>query len=301
MRVDCHVHVLPAGYRDALGAIWLPPAGLEDLEAMMERHATDAAVLSIGPPGVNISGLAPAKLARLANDGLAEVMRGQPRRFAALAALPLPDLDAALAELERAYDELSLDGVLLLTSVDGIYVGDRRWDALFDALEERSAYVFLHPVDPPQPPPLDHPSWLYELPVETLRAAANLVYSGTLERCPRIRLQLAHLGGAVPFLAHRLALLAEGDQDARARAPRGALEYLGRLYYDTGMANNAPALAATQMVTAPQHIVFGTDWPYVPLPDGDPAPGLEVLGAELRAAVEGENAFALVPRLRPGG
>ncbi|MGH2893443.1 MAG: amidohydrolase family protein, partial [Solirubrobacteraceae bacterium] len=214
MRIDTHAHVHPPAYREALGDAPLPPMGLAALEAAMERHEIDAAVISTGPPGAFLGPGADGRdLARRANDGLAEIVRDQPRRFAAVGTLPLPDVGAALAELDRMYDELSLDGVLLLTNLGGTYLGDPAWEALFAALDERRAYVFIHPGLPPHPLPLPHPVWMYEFPFETVRAVTNLIYSGTLERHPRIRFQLAHLGGAVPFLAHRLASLADREPE----------------------------------------------------------------------------------------
>jgi predicted TIM-barrel fold metal-dependent hydrolase len=272
---------------------------LAGLQEAMERHAIDAAIISTGPPGAFLGPAADGRdLARRANDGLAEIVAAQPRRFAAVANLPLPDVDAALAELDRAYDELSLDGVMLLTNLAGTYLGDPAWEPLFAALDERGAYVFIHPGLPPHPLPLPHPVWLYEFPFETVRAVANLIYSGTLERHPSIRFQLAHLGGAAPFLAHRIASLADREPERADAAPAGALAYLERLYYDTGLTNNFPALAATREVAPLAHVVFGTDWPYAALPEsGDPAPDLDALGAEGRSAVEFANAAALVPRL----
>jgi predicted TIM-barrel fold metal-dependent hydrolase len=272
---------------------------LSELEEAMERHRIDAAVISTGPPGAFVGpGGDGRDLARRANDGLAEIVAAQPQRFAAVATLPLPDVDAALVELDRVYDELSLDGILLLTNLAGTYVGDPAWEPLFAALDERGAYVFVHPGLPPHPLPLPHPVWMYEFPFETVRAVASLIYSGTLERHPAIRFQLAHLGGAAPFLAHRIASLADREPERADQAPAGALAYLRRLYYDTGLTNNAPALAATREVTSLDHIVFGTDWPYAALPDsGDPAPDLDVLGVDGRSAVEFANAAVLVPRL----
>jgi predicted TIM-barrel fold metal-dependent hydrolase len=302
VRIDTHAHVHPPAYREALGDAPLPPMTLAALEEAMERHQIDAAVISTGPPGAFRGPAADGReLARRANDGLAEIVAAQPRRFAAVATLPLPDVDAALDELHRVYDELSLDGVMLLTNLAGTYLGDPAWDPLFAALDERGAYVFVHPGLPPHPLPLPHPVWLYEFPFETVRAVANLIYSGTLERHPSIRFQVAHLGGAAPFLAHRIASLADREPERAGQAPAGALAYLDRLYYDTGLTNNAPALAATREVTSLDHIVFGTDWPYAALPEsGDPAPDLDVLGAHGRAAVELANAAALVPRLVEG-
>lgn len=299
MRIDCHAHVMPPAYRAALGELPLPPTTLDGLQAAMERHQIDAAVISTGPPGAFLGDRGrPAELARLANDGIAEIVHAQPRRFAGLATLPVPDVDGALAELERAYDELKLDGVMLLSNVAGTYLGDPVWEPLMEALDARGAYVFVHPGFPPHALPLPHPVWLYEFTFDTVRAAANLIYSGTLERHPRIRFQLAHLGGAVPMLAHRLASLADREPEEASRAPAGALAYLRRLYYDTGLTNNLPALASALEITDVGHIVFGTDWPYAALPPGggDPAPGLDALG-ERRAAVEAGNAAALVPRL----
>jgi predicted TIM-barrel fold metal-dependent hydrolase len=300
MRVDCHAHVLPPAYRVALGDMPLPPTRLEDLKEMMARYAVDAAVISTGPPGAFIGDpSAGPELARLANNGIAEIVRAEPRTFAGLATLPLPDVDSGLRELERSLDELGLDGVMLLSNVAGIYLGDQRFEPLMNALNDRGAYVFIHPGFPPQAPPLPHPVWLYEFTFETVRAVTNLIYTGTLERYPQIHLQLAHLGGAVPFLAHRLASLADREPGLAAEAPAGALAYLRDLYYDTGLANNEPALAATLKIASADQVVFGTDWPYASLPaaGGDPAPGLDVLGAQTRAAIEFENAAALVPRL----
>lgn len=302
MRIDAHAHIHPPAYREALGPLPLPPTTLDGYRTAMESHGIDAAVISVGPLGAFVGEAGdPPALARVANDGIAEIVGAEPQRFAGLATLPLPDIDAALAEVARAYDELALDGVMLLSNVAGTYLGDPALEPLLAALDERAAYVFVHPGFPPHALPLGHPVWLYEFPFETVRATANLIYSGAFERHRRIRWQLSHLGGAAPFLAHRLASLADREPPLATAAPEGALTYLRRLYYDTGLANNGPALAATREVTEPDHIVFGTDWPYAALPPegGDPAPGLEVLSANERRAVDGANIAALVPRLAP--
>jgi predicted TIM-barrel fold metal-dependent hydrolase len=290
-RIDMHAHVLPEPYLRALDSpVPLPPAPLAALEETMERFEVDAAVVSTGPPGAPT-----AEVARIANEAIAEIVRGAPERFAGLALVPLPDVDAALEELEHALDTLGLDGVLLLTNVAGVYLGDGSFDPLLAELDRRGAYTFVHPWVPPYKPPLEHPVWLYEFPFDTTRAMANLVYSGSFERFPRIRWQVSHLGGAATFLAHRIASLADREPALAEAAPAGAVEYLRRLYYDTGLANNAPALAAALEVTSLDHIVFGTDWPYLSLPaEGrDPAPDLP---ERSRRQIEGANAGALVPR-----
>ena len=273
---------------------WSPELTFE----LMERHDIDQAVLSLSPPGVSFGdqGLAD-ELARMVNETTAELVQAHPDRLGGMAILPLPDVDRAIAEITYALDHLHLDGVMLLSNVLGTYLGNPLWDGLFDELDRRGAYVLIHPHAPPYALPLGHPIWLYEYPFDATRAVVELIYSGTLERCRNIRLQLSHLGGTAPFLAHRIASLAARQPLQAAAAPAGAIEYLRWFYYDTGLADNDVALAATRLVAPLERIVFGSDWPYAPLPaSGDPAPGLAILGAD-RPAVDAGNAAALVPRL----
>jgi predicted TIM-barrel fold metal-dependent hydrolase len=304
MRVDTHLHLVPDDYRAilderGLSALPLPPWSLEMTEEFLDRYEIDAAVLSLGPPGVwfGDAGLA-AELARMVNEATADLVRAAPQRYAGLAVLPLPDVDAALAELSHALDVLELDGVALLSNLGGIYPGDERLEPVWAELDRRGAYVFLHPAAPPHPPPLpQHPIWLYEFPFDTTRAIVSLIYSGTLDRASGLRLQLAHLGGTAPFLAHRIASLAAREPDKAAAASLGALAALARCWYDTGLSNHASAVEATTAVVPIERIVFGSDWPYAALPEsGDPAPELDALG-DRRALVDSANAAALVPRL----
>jgi 6-methylsalicylate decarboxylase len=303
VRIDAHIHLLPDEYRSevmrrAVVPFALPPWSLELTEELMARHDIGAAILSLSPPGVwfGDAGLA-ADLARMVNERTAAVVRSDRSRFAGLAVLPLPDLDGAMAELSHALDVLGLDGVALLSNVEGIYHGDPAWAPLWDELDRRGAYVFIHPTAPPHALPLpDHPIWLYEFTFDTTRTVANLIYSGTLERCRKARIQVAHLGGTAPFLAHRIASLAAREPERAALAPGGALAALARLYYDTGLSNNRLAVETTLQVAPVGQIVFGTDWPYAALPaSGDPSPEFEELAVD-RSLIDSQNAGALVPR-----
>jgi 6-methylsalicylate decarboxylase len=307
VRIDTHVHLVPDGYgaiieQRSLSPLPLPPWSLEMTEEFMHRHDIDAAVLSLAPPGVwfGDAGLA-AELARIVNESTAELVRAAPQRFAGLAALPLPDIDASLAELSHALDVLGLDGVALLSNVDGIYPGDERLAAVWDELDRRGAYVFLHPAAPVAVPALPHhPIWLYEFTFDTTRAVVNLIYSGTLERAKGLRLQIAHLGGTTPFLAHRIASLAAREPEQAAAASSGALAALARCWYDTGLSNHTSAIEATAALVPFERILFGTDWPYAALPaSGDPAPELDAFG-DRRPLLDAANAAALVPRLLRG-
>jgi predicted TIM-barrel fold metal-dependent hydrolase len=304
-RIDAHIHLIGDGYRAALErggelAYPLPPWSPQLTLGFMDRYAIDAAVISPSPPGVFFGDQGQAReLARLCNEETAQLIASAPGRFAGLAILPLPDAEDAVAELAYALDELDLDGVILLSNVAGTYPGDPAWESLFAELDRRGAYVFLHPHETATPSPLPAmPVWLAEFPFDTTRAVVNLIYSGTLERYPAIRLQLAHLGGTVPFLARRIASLAERDPELAARAPAGARAYLQRLYYDTGLTDDRVAFEAARETAPFEHLVFGSDWPYMALPEGgDPAPGLGFLATEERQALDGAHVAALVPRL----
>jgi predicted TIM-barrel fold metal-dependent hydrolase len=303
MRIDAHAHVLPRDYIDAIpqpgGNLPKPPiVTVEMLEGVMERYAIDRAVVSVGPPGLFFGDQGQAnELGRLVNETMAAIRDRDPGRFAALGMVPLPSVDAALAELAHLLDTLSLDGVILTTHIGGTYLGDPAYEPLMAELDRRGAYVFLHPTIPPNGVVLGHPAWLYEFPFDTVRAVANLIYTGTFERYRAIRWQIAHLGGAALFLAHRIASLADREPDQAQAAPAGTLEYLSRLYYDTGLSNNEIAVQSARMVAPFDHLVFGTDWPYLAMPQapGDPAPGLAYLGEE-RAALDAAHIGALVPR-----
>ena len=305
-RLDLHAHVIPDAYRELLVAPdgrrpLVASASLEDLDANMGRYAIDACVISVGPPGAYLGDQARAnEIARAANESLADIVRGDPGRFAGLAVLPLPDVDAAIEELTYALDHLDYDGVLLFSNVAGMYLGDPAWDRLYAELDRRAAYVFVHPAAPPYALPLAeaHPVWLYEFPFDTTRALAQLIFSGTLERYPTIRFQFAHLGGVAPFLANRLGSLAEREPALAKDATAGVAEYLRRQYYDTGLSQSVPAIRTTLSITSLEHIVFGTDWPYAALPDrgNDPAPELSALTSSEREAINWRNAVALIPR-----
>lgn len=300
-----HCHTVPREYLTELrrlGEDLSPPLPVADAEAIgltMERRSIDAAVISLSPPGVWFGdpGLA-RELSRLVNESIAGMVREQPARFAGLVTLPLPVVDAAVAEIAYGLDVLGLDGVALHSNVDGIYLGDPEFEPVFEELDRRGAYAFVHPNPPPTPSPkADVPPWVVEFPFDTTRAVVDLIYSGTLERFPNVRLQLAHMGGATPFLAHRIAEWAGRVPERADAAPAGALAYLRRLYYDTGLANNTIAVAAVHQLAGIEKIVFGTDWPFLAESDDfDLTAGLGLSETE-RALIEHTNAAALVPRL----
>ena len=214
-RIDLHYHIIPKPYVDALGERgirgptytrfpnWSPEKTLRH----MDRNRVQIAVTSLSTPGVWFGevGLA-RRLSRLCNEFQAQMMADHPGRFGSLAFLPLPDVEGALRELEYALDDLEHDGVALLSDTEGCYLGDPEYEELFAELNRRKAVVFIHPHDEPERARrYDLFSPLLEWPVHTTRAVIDLLYSGRLARYPDIRYILAHGGGSVPYLAHRIA------------------------------------------------------------------------------------------------
>jgi 6-methylsalicylate decarboxylase len=274
--IDVHHHFLPAAYCEAVGRAGLdPPDGMPRLPDWSEDEALrfldttgiETAYLTISSPGVTLEGTEAAHLARLCNDAAAELIVRHPDRFGSFAALPLPDVDASLAEVGRALDDLGLSGIGVLTHHGDVYLGDRSLDPVFDEINRRKATVFIHPTTPLccQGAFLDVPRPIIEFIFDTARAVMNLIYSGTFDRCPDISWIIPHGGGALPALSARLDgvhLIAPG----RAEATELAASYLRRLHYDLAGPRTDAALQALLGIADPARLLYGSDWPFTPEP-----------------------------------
>ena len=313
-RIDVHHHAIPAVYLDALSRAGVgdPIPGVDyptwdvasDLE-FMDRNAIRTSLLSITSPGVQfVAGADAARVARRTNEYFAQLIADHPGRFGAFALVPLPDVDAALHEVEYAIDELGLDGVGLFTNHGGRYLGDPAFDRLFAALAEHDVLTFVHPAIPPatDQPQFGLPPSLYEFTFDTTRMVANLLFSGTLERHPGLRLIVSHAGGTIPYLATRLTYAGTIAANLKTRTPADLLGLLRRLYYDTAMSANPHTLAALTSLIPTDHILFGSDYPFMPESTTvDTIAGIEAaFRADDRLAVEYANAAVLLPRLAAG-
>lgn len=312
-RIDVHHHILPSVYIDALasigqstsGGVKFPAWSLEAALALIDRQGIATAITSISSPGIYFGDLAFTRdLARRCNEFFAELVREYPQRFGALALLPMPDVDAALSELEYALDTLKLDGIILLASYGKQYLGDPKFDPLFAELNRRRSVVLLHPTIPPgsDVPKLNLPPVTVEFVFDTTRAVNNLIYSGTLERYPDFSLIVSHAGGAVPYIAGRIAGAVNDVPALRELAPQGAIAYLKRLYYDTAISATPYAFAALKELVEPSQILFGSDYPYL----SEELVASTIRGinsfdgfdAETRVAIERNNSLRLFPRLQ---
>lgn len=309
-RIDVHHHILPADYVDALARIgvtgggdipfpkWTAESALETLD----RQGIATAVTSISAPGLHFGDDAFARdLARRCNELSAKLVTEHPSRFGAFVTLPLPDVEGSLRELAYGLDVLRLDGVVLLSSFsDGSYLGDPRYEELMAEIERRGATIFVHPVVPKTSESirLAIPGAAAEFVFDTTRAAANLVFSGTLERHPQLKIILSHAGGTLPYLVGRLSLMGMLPH-LREKAPQGAPHYLRRFYYDTALSANPHTLRCLRELVGPDHILFGSDYPFAP----EPVVQASVAGlasydgfsAADRARIERDSALAILP------
>lgn len=232
------------------------------------------------------------------NDGVADLAREHPGRFALMATLPLPHVEASVAEARRALDELGAAGLALCTHFDGAPIDDLRFDPLYAFLSEREAAVLLHPEGFFVPGALaDHGmEWAIGTPFDDTIAALRLIYGGVLERHPGIRWIVPHLGGTIPFLAQRLDFIWRLNPKVRELLPAEPTSYLRRLWYDT--ANPDPrAIALAAELVGPDRLLYGSDFPFVSR--NDLGFGLERIDetgfdAPTRAAVVGGTAARLL-------
>jgi predicted TIM-barrel fold metal-dependent hydrolase len=247
------------------------------------------------------------RLARACNDYGARLVQDHPSRFGLFAAMPLPDVDATLAEIAYAYDTLHADGVALFTSYGDSWLGNPAYRPVMEELNRRQAVVHVHPTAANCCRNLDYAPGVapgsMEFGTDTTRAMIGVTFSGDAARYPAIRFIWSHAGGTAPFLAGRIE---GGSRAAQDRMPDGFISELKKFYFDLAGAANAPAVAALLQLVPTTQILFGTDFPpggtsgdvlKAVLALGQPGgPGLFDDRALL--AIEGENALRLLPKLR---
>ncbi|BBX93688.1 amidohydrolase [Mycolicibacterium boenickei] len=307
-RIDTHHHMLPPDYRKALQKAGIEDAGgraMPDwspegsLHTMAELDVATA-VLSVSAPGTTFLPN-PADAAALAadvNDYAADMVASQPDRFGFFATVPMPHVDAAVAESVRALDQRNADGIVLLANHAGTYLGEDGQDDLWAALDARSAVVFIHPAELPGPTVPGVVPFATDFLLDTTRAAYLLVRNGIRRKYPNIKFILSHAGGFVPYASHRMAVAIMGDT---GRSPADILDDFASFYFDTALSSSAAALPTLLAFAKPGHITFGSDWPFAPLPASQLfAAGLDTydgLDSVARQAINRNNALALFPRL----
>jgi len=307
-RIDTHHHIYPPKYLADAGehirrathvhfpriSQWTPAQSVE----AMDRDGIAAAIVSISPSLWFGDIAATRKIARDWNEYAAEMARDHRGRFGIFAALPLPDVEASLKEIEYALDVLKVDGFGLVTNYGDKWPGDKAFAPVFDELNRRKAVAYFHPTESPAFENIlpDIPPPMIEFPFDTTRAIVSLLFGGTLSRCADIRYIFSHGGGALPMLAARISSVAKNRKDLSARVPTGVLPELKKLYYDIAGINHAIPFNAIRELVGTSQLLFGTDFPF-----WAPSVAVSILG-ELavppadRQKIERDNARALLPR-----
>ena len=219
----------------------------------------------VGPPDVS------AQFARLANDEMADLVARHPDRLVGFAAaLPLNDAEASLREIDRACGELGALGVQMFTNMLGVPLDDARFEPMFARVEELDRMVWLHPTR--NATFADYASedeseyglwWSIGWPYETAAAISRLVYSGVMERHPRLKVIAHHGAGMVPHFASRLGM-GPGFRQVRDALPLPPVDYFKRFYADTALFGATHAVRCVIDFFGPEHVLFGTDMPLGP-------------------------------------
>lgn len=316
--IDIHAHYLDRPYLDALArTMGLAVETTADGKTLLrERGATiawsradmfdvahrladmrakgiDMRVLSVSAPNIYpFPASEQIEIARQVNDALARYCNMHPDRFIGLASLPLVDVEASLAELDRAVHELGLKGLAIGSNVGGIALNHPRFEPLWARINALRVPVVQHPVFPRDTSDMAE----FELPLrvglvfDTTLMAARMIYAGIFERYPDFPFVLAHTGGALIMLLERLDNRFRLFPDCRRHIDKLPSDYARRLYYDT-CAFDAAALTFAAQVVGTSQLLFGTDDPFI---GADTAHVAQLpLDAAARAAILGGNAARL--------
>lgn len=257
--------------RDAFARQLLPR--LLDLEqlrlAEMDANGVDMHLLSLASPGVQMLDRRTAvSLATLANDRLAATIRRHPTRFAGLASFAPQDPPAAAKEMERAINTLKLNGFIVNSHTDNLYLDDQRFWPILEAAESLNAPLYIHPRAPSDgmaAPFRDYRMegaiWGYGM--ETGTHAVRLMLSGVLDRFPKIRIVLGHMGEALPFWLWRLDYMASPGSRAALRNKLKPSEYVRRNFAITTSGLEDPlALRLAVDKLGVDRVMWAIDYPF---------------------------------------
>ena len=275
MSIDVHAHFWTDAYLDMVAALGKTDtaaqrgigagdgAELDARLAMMDRAGVEMQVLSASPQLPHgRDETAAADAARYVNDQYAGLAARHPGRFAAFASLPLPHLDASLAELGRALDDLGMAGVAMTTTILNQPLVDSPAAQLFAELDRRGTVLCLHPAGNAACTPLIadyHGTWSVGAPVEDTISVFHLITHGIPSRYPRMKILHSHLGGAVPMLLQRMDNQLRWEASETPETPSLAAR---RMWYDTVGHGHPPSLRCAADSLGAGRLVLGTDFPY---------------------------------------
>jgi aminocarboxymuconate-semialdehyde decarboxylase len=246
-------NILVPGHRD-----------IDYREQVLKDHGVDTQVVTFTTPGVHVEPRETSiALAKQINNAFARAVRQKKGRFVSLATLPLNDPAASVVELQRAMKELGMPGAMVFSNVNHVALADDVYAPLWKKADELGAVIYIHPTDPQGVEAmLDY--WLMPLVgflMDTTLAAAKLVFAGVVERHPRIKWVLTHMGGATPYLAERYDRGYRAFAECRKNISKPPSEYLKQFYYDT-VNFNPDAVKFAISFAGIDHILAGSDYPH---------------------------------------
>lgn len=248
----------------------------------MDRNQLDIAAISVGPPIYFYWLPADAGLAaaRLANDGIAQMVARRPDRLRGMAHLPMQDPDAAIAELERVVKEYKFKAVELATSIEGAPLADPRFRKVLKTIEQLGCFVFAHPYQCLAKGGMDayYLSNFVGFPLDTTLMVAHLMFSGALDELKKLRILCAHGGGFLPYQIGRFAHGHRVRPEPKVNKPTPPRELFKRFYFDA-LTHDAQAARYLIDQVGANRVVIGTDNPFDMAPDDimgsiDAIPGL---------------------------
>lgn len=317
MRIDIHSHVIPHKFIDYLethstelkahvedrdgvktvvhdqGYVYpLFPEFYEPTQkvAAMDENGLDISVISPAPPLFFYwtRGKLAADVARVVNDGVAQMVSAFPERLRGMATIPAQDPDAAIAEMDRVVREHHFRAVEIGTTIEGTPLSAQQLRPLLHRAMELGVFFFAHPYYTGKKPGLEN-YYLTNLvgnPLDTTVMVADLMFSGALEELPQLRICLAHGGGFLPYQVGRLVHGHRVRSEAHAHCKTSPLDLLKRFYFDS-LVFDGHALKYMVDLVGADHVCIGTDSPF---DMGDPNPD-----AVLRALAEsGEHVLSEV-------
>lgn len=281
----CHRNVVISGnvFRTVPQQCWNEAARAIDMDAL----GIGRQVLSPMPELLAywLSGADGASMARHLNEEIARMVAARPGRFFGLGAVPLQDVDLAIAELDHAMHRLGLAGVEIGTNVNGVPIGAAQFEPFFAAAAAWGAAIFVHPLRPcgmdrlVGVPALEQ---VLAFPCETGLAAASLITGGTLARHPRLRIALSHGGGSFAALVTRLQHAWTIFPNLRESIAAAPLETARSFYYDSLVYNRTLLNGQIELFGATQTMI-GTDYPFV-IQEADPLARIVELGLDRATA-----------------
>ena len=267
--IDVHSHIITPEFVSALESegrlldegFPIPKWDAEAQLKWMDEAGIATSVLTLAAPQPTSP-----QVVHETNEAAAKLKREHPGRFMFCAALPLPDVKAAIEEARYVLDVLGADGIKLATNVGGQYLGAPELDTLFSFLNERKAVVILHPH---RPEPVNRqvmqqtPLAMQEYLSETTRAVSNMISRNVLARYPNVKVVVPHCGAYLPLMVPRMKSLTPVMQ---ANKLVGDIDWdanLAALYYDLAGAHSPEVIRMLLTITTPDHLLYGSDYPYV--------------------------------------